>query len=197
MGNVGSISNMLTELGIESQVSSDIQKILASDKIILPGVGSFDVGMKNLKSRGLVDIIKEFVVAQKKPILGICLGMQMLGESSEEGIEEGLGLLPFICKKFIFSKDDGLKVPHMGWNYVTPPKDFTDEMLHKLDNNPKFYFVHSYYAQPIINEIILLETSYGIKFTAAVKRNNIVGVQFHPEKSHMYGMQLLENFSRL
>jgi glutamine amidotransferase len=195
MGNLGSIVNMLGRIDVPSQVSSDIEIIRNADKIILPGVGGFDQAMNNIRSRNLEDVLIE-KAAQKTPLLGICLGMQILMETSEEGSARGLGLIKGTVKKFQFPEDQQhLKVPHMGWNNVTPVKPhplfdhYTDEI--------RFYFVHGYYVTPEQDEHIICTTNYGTQFCSSVGREHIMGVQFHPEKSHAFGMQLFKNFAAL
>lgn len=195
IGNVSSIVNMLKKIGIAVTLASNIEEIQAADKLILPGVGSFDAGMKKLKDGGLVDEIKKDVIINEKPILGICLGMQMLGRKSEEGIEEGLSLIPFECKRFNFNGSKAFKIPHMGWD-ITKTELKDDPIVKNLDLVQRYYFVHSYYAVCDNEENILMRCEYGNSFAAAVKNKNIYGVQFHPEKSHKFGMMLLENFAR-
>lgn len=194
MGNVGSIINMLKKIGIESILTSNDQEIEKAEKLILPGVGAFDKGMENLNSSGLTEIIRYNVVEKNKPLLGICLGMQLLGRRSEEGTLEGLKLIPFDNKKFVFLSDMNLKIPHMGWDMVTWIGD--DRLLEGLEPHQRYYFVHSYHAVCDNRENVLMECDYGYRFAAAVKSGNIYGVQFHPEKSHKFGMALLNNFSR-
>lgn len=195
VGNVHSILNMFKKIGVEAKLSESPEELLLADKVILPGVGSFDYGMKQLKETGYYDFVIKYAKEIKRPLLGICLGMQMLGLSSEEGSEYGLGLIPFKNIKFRF-EDTKLKVPHMGWNIIksTKPndkfsKDFTEEY--------RFYFVHSYYAVCESESNVLLTCDYGYEFAAAVQQDHIYGVQFHPEKSHKFGMQLLKNFSEI
>ena len=194
MGNVGSIINMLRKIGVESILTNEENVIDHADKLILPGVGAFDKGMQNLNESGLSDVIKKNVKQMKKPLLGICLGMQLLGRKSEEGNSAGLGLIPFDNKRFLFDENIQLKIPHMGWDMITPVRE--DPLLEGLDQKQRFYFVHSYHAVCESQENILMECDYGYIFAAAVKSGNIYGVQFHPEKSHKFGMALLENFAR-
>lgn len=194
MGNVGSIINMLKKIGVESTLTSDERVIDSADRLILPGVGSFDKGMYNLNEKGLSDIIKKNVCEYNKPLLGICLGMQLLGRSSEEGKIRGLDLIPFENVKFSFNASLNLKIPHMGWDIITNVME--DPLSKGLDPHQRYYFVHSYHAACDYKENILMECDYGYVFTAAVKSGNIYGVQFHPEKSHKFGMALLENFAR-
>ncbi|MCY1151251.1 MAG: imidazole glycerol phosphate synthase subunit HisH [Sphaerochaetaceae bacterium] len=194
MGNVLSIYNMLKKIKVEVILSKTCDELMICDKIILPGVGAFDVGMKKLKQSNLLECLNEQILIKRKPILGICLGMQMLGNSSEEGTLQGLNYIPFYSKKFDFPQTQDLKIPHMGWNIVSP-KINEDPLLINLDDNQRYYFVHTYHAVCEDPSNILLECNYGYKFVAAVKKENIYGVQFHPEKSHKFGMALLENFA--
>lgn len=194
MGNIGSIVNMLKKIDAEGIVSSDPDEIKRADKLILPGVGSFDEGIKNLKDSGLVSIIEDKVIGEKTPILGICLGMQLFAKRSEEGVLDGLGWIDAEVKRFNFRNDE-LKIPHMGWNTVTILKQ--DDLLRNMLENSRFYFVHSYYFVCNDNNDALLATDYGQNFISAVRKNNIIGVQFHLEKSHKFGMNLLKNFNEL
>ena len=195
-GNLGSITNMLKVIGAKSVVTNNIEVIRNAKKIILPGVGSFDNGMNNLIEMGLDKIIKE-EAKTGKPILGICLGMQLLGRKSEEGQLEGLGLIPFDNVKFNFENIDEkqqaiLKIPHMGWDIVESKKNVP--LLKNIKDQPRFYFVHSYHALCDNDENILMTCDYGYQFAASVFKDNVYGVQFHPEKSHNFGMRLLNNF---
>ena len=190
MGNIGSISNMLKKIGFDSEIISDPKLIHEATGIILPGVGSFDNAMDKLNNGGWVDEIKLFV-SQDKPFLGICLGMQLLGSKSQEGIKVGLNLIPGEIIKFPREKD--FKIPHMGWNSVKT----SDTILFKdLNNLNKFYFVHTYHFVPKDDKHILSTTDYFVDFVSSIRKKNIFGVQFHPEKSHKFGMKLLENFCK-
>jgi glutamine amidotransferase len=195
MGNVGSIQNMLSRIGIDAVITNSVEEIICADKIILPGDGAFDTGMRNLKATGLMECLTHEVFVKNKPILGICIGMQILANSSEEGIEPGLGWIKGTVKK-MNSRELNLKVPHMGWNGIK------EAVAHPIfdnltDEERRFYFVHSYYMECEHRENVLATTTYGNEFTSMVYDKNIIGVQFHPEKSHRYGMQLLKNFSKL
>lgn len=195
IGNVSSIVNMLKKIGVTATLASGIEEIQAADKLILPGVGSFDSGMQKLNSSGLIEAIKKHAINDEKPLLGICLGMQMLGRKSEEGKELGLSLIPFDTRRFDFNGRKDLKIPHMGWNITT--KEIKDDpIVQNLDLMQRYYFVHSYYAVCDSEENVLMRCEYGHSFAAAVKHKNIYGFQFHPEKSHKFGMALLENFAR-
>ena len=189
MGNSGSIKNMINKIGHKSLVSSHKDDILNASKIILPGVGSFDRAIQNINQLKLKESLDYVALTKKVPVLGICLGMQLMTSESEEGNLQGLGWIKGECKKFEFTS---LRIPHMGWNYVkvNANVDLTD----KMDNNYKFYFVHSYYVSLHDKTNTILSTNYGIDFCSAYKYGNIFGVQFHPEKSHKFGMQLLTNF---
>lgn len=192
LGNVGSIFNMLTKMGEECMISSDPEKILKSDKLILPGVGAFDNGMKNLRNKELIDPLNEYVKFLKKPILGICLGMQLMANSSEEGIENGLAWVPLPVIGFKKQVNFKGTIPVMGWNYVSPTKQ---NILLNAEGN-RYYFVHSFFLE--LNEYEILKTSVnGFQYCAAFQNDNIFGVQFHPEKSHKYGMELLQNFCKI
>ncbi len=192
IGNIGSIKNMLSKIGEKNTIYlKKIEDFDMVDKIILPGVGSFDQGMHLLEESGMREKLDEHVLNLHKPVLGICLGMQMLGLKSEEGNEKGLGYIDFSCSKFSF-EESKLKVPHMGWDYVGVPGD--EPLVRNLGEKPRFYFVHSYYATCTNPEDVLLTCDYGHSFAAAVHHKNIYGTQFHPEKSHSFGMRLFENF---
>jgi glutamine amidotransferase len=193
MGNLGSIANMLKKVGAKAVISSDIATIESADKLILPGVGAFDNGMTKLNELGLIPILNAKVKEAKTPMLGVCLGMQLLTRKSEEGKLPGLGWIEAETKRFRFdSHQSSLKVPHMGWNLINikQPHPIFEEMYQE----PRFYFVHSYYVACHNEQDVLAKTYYGYEFVSAVAKENIVGVQFHPEKSHKFGMKLLRNF---
>lgn len=192
MGNIGSIKNMLKKIGVDSKITADIFEIRNAYKIILPGVGSFDRAMENLKSLKLIEVLNKKALIDKVPVLGICLGMQLLAKDSEEGKLSGLGWINANVLKF---KSSTLKVPHMGWNTAEIIKEH--KLFEKMYPEPRFYFVHSYYFKCDDSKDRLTNTEYGIDFTSAVCNDNIMGVQFHPEKSHKFGMRLLENFAKI
>lgn len=194
LGNLNSILNMLRVLDIQAKVSDDLTEIRQASKLILPGVGAWDSGMHNLATAGLVDVLNEVVLERRIPILGICLGMQLMGQSSAEGQSPGLGWLNMQFQKFKADSKAGIRVPHMGWNTVIPVGE--GPLLESLKEPAKFYFVHSYHATSPDISICHGESEYGVKFPAIVGKGNILGVQFHPEKSHKFGMGLLTNFSR-
>lgn len=193
MGNAGSIQNMLRKLGYGAIITSQVSQIQNAAKLILPGVGSFDNGIKYLSALRLIDILNEKVLRQGTPIMGICLGMQLMTKNSQEGKLPGLAWFEAETIKFNFDKDSSLKIPHMGWNLIKIKKKskiFQD--MYNQEN--RFYFVHSYHALCRNQEDILASTFYGYDFISVFERNNIVGLQFHPEKSHKFGMQVLKNF---
>ncbi len=194
LGNLGSIKNMMNYLDIKCEIINDINKIRKAKKIILPGVGAFDTAINKInKFEGLKDILNEKALNEKIPILGICLGMQLLTNKSEEGLLDGLGWIE--AETLRFNKLKGLKVPHMGWNRVN--LNFSSDLTKNLLDESKFYFVHSYYVK--VNELKneILTTKHGMNFSSGIQKENIFGVQFHPEKSHKYGMEIFKNFSKI
>lgn len=193
LGNLGSISNMLKVIGEKTKITDEEAVIKTSDGIILPGVGAFDAGMSKLNESGITEVIKSEAL-KGKPILGICLGMQMLGRRSEEGSMDGLSLIPFECKRFKFG-NNSLKIPHMGWDVVELSKQHL--ILEGLVGQQRYYFVHSYYAVCDDAENILMTCDYGHEFVAAVVKDNIIGMQFHPEKSHDFGLAVFNNFVKI
>lgn len=193
LGNLGSIQNMLKVIGEKSIISADTDTLETCDRYILPGVGAFDAGMIKLCESGLEGFIKQKAVREKKPILGICLGMQLLGRKSEEGQLPGLGLIPFDNIRFRV-ENFNLRVPHMGWDIVEFKQ--STPLIKNLEGTQRYYFVHSYHALCDNKENVFMTCDYGYKFAAAVVKDNIMGVQFHPEKSHDFGMALLTNFVR-
>jgi len=194
MGNLGSVLNMFKYLKIEAEITGDHKRIADAGKVLLPGVGAFDAAMSRINESGLREVLDKKALEDKVPILGICLGMQLLTNSSEEGRIPGLGWIPAKTNKFVFA-DNKLKVPHIGWNRVqrTTPSPLTEG----FDEEFRFYFVHSYYVLCDDERNAILTTQYGLPFHSAIQRDNIYGTQFHPEKSHKYGMQLLRNFAAI
>jgi glutamine amidotransferase len=192
MGNLGSIQNMLRKAGTESEITSDPRRFLQADHLILPGVGRFDRAMQNLREMNLIPGLEEAVLEKKIPTLGICLGMQIMTEGSEEGGETGLGWFPGLVKKFRPDPERKLTVPHMGWNDLQVQKPHF--LLSGLEQDSRFYFVHSYYVHLKNRGEILAETDYALPFVSALGRDHILGTQFHPEKSHRFGLSLLKNF---
>jgi len=195
MGNLGSVRNMLKKIGISSQISSEAEKIAEATKLILPGVGAFDNAMQNLGNLGLIPVLKRKVIEEKTPFLGICLGMQLLTKRSEEGSLSGLGWIDAETVRFRFSGGENLKIPHMGWNTIAVRKE--SPLYDGLLEEPRFYFVHSYYVACNNPSDVLTTTDYGIDFCSSLACGNVFGVQFHPEKSHKFGMRLLKNFAEL
>ena len=191
MGNLGSISNMLKYIGADSIITSDHNIIESAEKIILPGVGHFDRAMNNINELNLAGILRKKSLVDKVPFLGICLGMQLMCRHSEEGNKDGLGLIN--ADVIRFNLDRAYKVPHMGWNFIEPKNN--NKILENLDNYSKFYFVHSYFVKVDDETNVLTYTNYVDKFASGITNNeNIFGVQFHPEKSHKYGVTLFRNF---
>lgn len=194
MGNLGSIANMLKRIGHDSLITNNIGDIEKATKLILPGVGAFDNGMQSFNDLGFSSILNKKVLEEKTPILGICLGMQLMTEGSDEGKEPGLGWIKGRFEKFVFGDNlKAYKVPHMGWNKLLQAKP--SMLLEGYDETPRFYFVHSYYFKPTNQPDVLGNTNYGIEYASAFEHENILGVQFHPEKSHKFGMNLLKNFA--
>ena len=192
LGNLNSILNMLIKIGVNAKISSSPEDIFSADKLILPGVGAYDAGINNIRKNNLFDVLNKAVLVHKKPVLGICLGMQLLGKYSDEGKEQGFGWIDFYCKKFEFKNDKILKIPHVGWNYVEIVHN--NNLIFDSEEKSRFYFVHSYHAVCKNYDNVIMQTEYGYKFASAIHKDNIYGVQFHPEKSHRFGMQLLKNF---
>ena len=193
VGNLGSIANMLKKIGVTARVCSDISEIEKADKLILPGVGAFDNGMTKLNEFGLIGTLNTKVIQDKTPILGLCLGMQLLTQSSEEGSLPGLGWLDAETIRFRFGEDQqGLKIPHMGWNYINVKRP--SKLFDEMPEESRFYFVHSYHLVCQDERVVLATTSYGYEFPSIVMKENVIGAQFHPEKSHKFGMRLLKNF---
>jgi len=192
MGNLRSVQKAFERLNMKTKIVNDPKDLELADRIILPGVGHFERGIRNLNESGFTDAIKEAVVIKSKPLLGICLGMQLLTDYSEEGGMEGLRLIKGHTLRFPHL---GLNVPHMGWNTLTKSKEsrFNDGILPE----DTVYFVHSYYAHCANPEDVLFRTEYGLIFDSAFQKDNIIGFQFHPEKSHRTGLTLLNNFIKL
>lgn len=193
MGNLGSIHNMMKRIGVKSIITDSLQDIQSAQKIILPGVGAFDHAMNRINTMGFRSILDQKALEEKIPILGICLGMQLLTKESEEGKEKGLGWISARTKRF--PPKDSLKVPHMGWNIVKSyPKN---NLTQGFNGETRFYFVHSYFVDVDNEANSLFKTDYGVSFDSGIIAENIMGVQFHPEKSHRFGMQLLKNFAEI
>lgn len=192
LGNLGSVVNMLKRVGVESRLVNTPEQVLESDRLLLPGIGAFDTGMRLLDQLALIPAIQEFA-ATGKPVLGICLGMQLLLDSSEEGQAAGLGLIP--GRSVRFQEGPGVRVPHMGWNFVEALR--SDTLVADLPEESRFYFVHSYRVLPDDDAHVLGVTQYGVPFASMIRSGNVIGAQFHPEKSHAFGKQVLKNFATL
>lgn len=194
-GNIGSVINMIRKSGGQAVASGLPDELLRANKILLPGVGSFDNAMGRLRNLALIDVLRNRAEAGV-PFFGICLGMQLLSDSSEEGTLPGLGLIPGKVRRFKFDGDQThLKIPHMGWNRVQSLREHP--LCKGLEQDARFYFVHSYFYECENPEYVLFKSTHGCDFASGVQRENIMGVQFHPEKSHRYGMQLMKNFIEL
>jgi glutamine amidotransferase len=193
--NVGSILSMLRRIGAPAAAVSAPEEIARADKILLPGIGAFDNGMAALTDLGLVEPLRERI-AGGVPMLGICLGMQLLGAGSEEGVRPGLDVIGGRCIRFRSQAASPLRIPHMGWNHLAPRQPGA-ALLADLDARARFYFVHSYHFVCDDPADVLATADYGGDFTAMIHRGTVWGAQFHPEKSHRYGMTLLRNFARL
>jgi glutamine amidotransferase len=196
VGNLASIANMARKAGTDCVISSDPAVVAAADKLILPGVGAFDRGMANLEERGLMAALNERAMERRVPTLGLCLGMQLMGRGSEEGTRAGLGWIAADSVRFIADTDaPALKVPHMGWNYIEPAAPAA--LIDALPAEPRFYFVHSYYLACDQPADVMCWTTYGARFASGIHHGNLWGTQFHPEKSHSFGLALLRNFLAL
>jgi imidazole glycerol-phosphate synthase subunit HisH len=194
MGNLESIKNMIRKIGGKASITSNLDEISEATALILPGVGHFGKAIDLIKTKGLEPMLTEKVKIQKTPVLGICLGMQLMMEHSEEGNSLGLGWIAGNVRKFTFS-DDKMKVPHMGWSEIM--SNGNSPLLKGLEENARFYFVHSYFVQCAHPENILAKANYGFDFTCSIINENIYGTQFHPEKSHKFGMHLLKNYLQI
>jgi len=196
MGNLGSIYNMLRKISVKSLITSSIEEIEKANKLILPGVGAYDNGMINLERLGLIPVLNHKVNGQHTPILAICLGMQLIAKRSEEGELNGLGWIDAEAVRFRFDlSNKDLKIPHMGWNTINAFQN--SPIFQDLYPDTRFYFVHSYHVKCNDESNVISHTHYGFDFTSAVQKYNIYGVQFHPEKSHKFGMKLLANFAEI
>jgi glutamine amidotransferase len=195
LGNLQAFANIYRRLGIEAWAATTAADLRRAARIILPGVGAFDWAMKRMQDSGLRAALDEEVLGAKKPVLGICVGMQMMARSSEEGGLPGLGWIDATVVRFDTRLLQGrTHLPHMGWNDVHPLA--TDTLFAGIES-PRYYFLHSYYMKPARHEDTLAESTYGVTFTSAVRSGNVYGTQFHPEKSHQWGIRLLQNFAEL
>ncbi len=194
MANIGSVLNMFSKVGAAAVASADAATIRTADKLVLPGVGAFDQAMARLRRLDLVGPLNEMALERRIPVLGICLGMQLLLDSSEEGDSRGLGWIAGQAKRFTFDGTDSrLRIPHMGWNELKVRKKSV--LFEGVTEPQRYYFVHSYHAQCEQQDDVLGTAEYGYEFAAAVERGNISATQFHPEKSHRFGMRLLQAFA--
>lgn len=195
MGNLGSHINMMRKIGFtDVMASSRISDLETAEKIVIPGVGSFDTGMKNLNQMGLIEILNHKVIDQKTPVLGICLGMHLFAKESDEGVSKGLGWIDSRVTRFSFDNAENmLKIPHMGWNTIKL-KDKCKLFAGMEETENRFYFVHSYHMASGSDQYTVATSNYGYDFPAVVQKENIFGVQFHPEKSHLFGIRLYKNF---
>jgi glutamine amidotransferase len=195
LGNVQAFLNIFKNLNIDAMTVRNCDELVRADRLILPGVGSFDWAMEKLIASGMRDCLDEMVLKKGTSVLGVCVGMQMMSRSSEEGKLSGLGWIPGVVKRFHqTSTQSKIQLPHMGWNDVEPLS--RDGLFRGMDD-PRFYFLHSYYYLPDADEHVLARTNYGGYFASAVGAGNVFGAQFHPEKSHGWGVQLLKNFAEL
>ena len=195
MGNLGSVLNMFKKVGAQAKITSDPEEIKKASKILLPGVGAFDTAMQCINDSGLKDVLFDKALIEKVPVLGICLGMQLLTNASEEGKLPGLGWIDGQTFSFKNKINDVLKIPHMGWNVAEIQQQ--NEITKGYKGEIRFYFVHSYYVEVVNQKHSLMKTNYGVTFDSAIVKDNIFGAQFHPEKSHIFGMHLFKNFAKI
>jgi glutamine amidotransferase len=196
LGNIRAFLNVFQRLGIEARTAQTADELRGAERVILPGVGHFDHAMQRLEASGMRAELDELVLGRKVPVLGVCVGMQMLGLSSDEGELPGLGWIEGRVRGFRSIDAAGeLSLPHMGWNDVHPAA--ANPLFRDLEPEPRFYFLHSFFFEAAHDEDVAAKAAYGTEFTAAVSRGNIHGVQFHPEKSHHFGTNLLKNFAEL
>ncbi|MCB0696266.1 MAG: imidazole glycerol phosphate synthase subunit HisH [Chitinophagaceae bacterium] len=195
LGNLTSIQNMFRRLGIDCVITNDENEIRNASRLLLPGVGHFKRGMSNLEESGLVGLLNELVIEQKKPILGICLGAQLMTKHSDEGDVDGLGWVDAKTVKFDAAKLNNLPVPHMGWTDIKVTRSCP--LLEGIPDEPRYYFVHSYHFAFEEPSEVIATSVYGYEFACAFNKGNVYGAQFHPEKSHKFGMKVLENFSKI
>lgn len=196
LGNIQAFLNVYKRLNIPAEVARNADELEGAERLILPGVGSFDHAMELLQRSGMRESLDDMVLNRSIPVLGVCVGMQIMAERSEEGVLPGLGWIRASVRRLRGTEGKSLlRLPHMGWNDVVPLA--SSGLFTGLDNDVRFYFLHSYYFYCESSGAALAETDYGLRFTCAVHLRNIYGVQFHPEKSHQYGTRLLQNFSEV
>ncbi|MCT7636416.1 imidazole glycerol phosphate synthase subunit HisH [Aliarcobacter butzleri] len=195
VGNIKAFANIYKNFDMSFRIVKNISEFENITKLILPGVGSFDHAMTSLENSGMKEKLDELVLERKIPVIGICVGMQMLAKSSEEGTLNGLGWIDGIVKKFDKSKINNGPLPHMGWNNLNIEKK--NKIFENLEENPRYYFLHSYYFECHNKDNVIATATYGEKFDCMINHENIYGIQCHPEKSHHNGMQLLKNFGEL
>jgi len=195
LGNLTSIQNMFRRIGVDCKITNDETEIRNASRLLLPGVGHFKKGMSNLVESGLVGLLNELVLEQKKPILGICLGAQLMTKHSEEGDVDGLGWVDAKTVRFDSTKLGNLPIPHMGWTDINVVRNC--DLLEGIPEEPRYYFVHSYHFDFEEPSEVIATSKYGYEFACAFNKENVYGAQFHPEKSHKFGMKVLENFSKI
>ena len=196
LGNVGAFANVYKRMNIPVRMATSAETLAGADRIILPGVGAFDHAMELLDASGMRETLDDLVVEQKVPVLGVCVGMQILGTGSDEGVRKGLNWVPGHVRHFSHDKgSEGLPLPHMGWNDVHPGPD--QPLFKGLETDARFYFLHSYYFECEHSNDVAATAAYGAEFGCAVRKGNVYGAQFHPEKSHQFGADLLKNFSEV
>ncbi len=195
LGNIRAFYTVFEQLKMKVKIASTPDALKEATKLILPGVGAFDYAMQKLNESGMRELVEEKVLVQKMPVLGVCVGMQMLANSSDEGVLPGLGWIDGRVKRFEPSTSPQIQLPHMGWNTILPQNN--SPLLKGIAPDSRFYFLHSYYFENSTTAHRIAETIYGVSFCSAVQHENIFGVQFHPEKSHSNGVQLLRNFAIL
>jgi len=196
MCNARSIANMLRKAGHDSVVTSRPGDIETARKLVLPGVGSFDQGMTALQEKGLREVLERKAHDERVPILGICLGAQLMTRGSEEGEKPGLGWLPATTRKFVNpTGETKIKTPHMGWNHIRITRPHS--IFNELPQPARFYFLHSYHFEPEVSDLAIAETIYGNSFASGLAQENLIALQFHPEKSHRFGLQVMNNFASI
>lgn len=196
LGNIGAFLNMYKRMNVPAKSVRSAAELANAQRIVLPGVGAFDHAMELLDASGMRPVLEEKALGEKVPVIGICVGMQILADGSDEGEGAGLGWIPGIVRHFrSLPTSEGLPLPHMGWNDIAPVQDGL--LFAGLEQDARFYFLHSFYFEPVDEVDAAATTTYGAPFACAVRRDNVWGVQFHPEKSHHFGAMLLKNFAEI